>query len=159
MSITEELKTWVDAYPWRKNHDAAEAHALIDRVDVAHQREMDEARDVALALANHRVTLPYDANGVPINLGDEVYNVDDGPEAHFTVEYLMLDEDGWTLMGEMTEKPSNLRHWEAPSIENLLNEFANRIDKSGHLWGLDADETVAEYAERIREAIEHEEDK
>lgn len=155
MSITEELKTWVDAYPWRKDHDAAEAHALIDRIDAAYQREVDAARETMFSMPNHRVALPLDADGIPIHLGDEMCTVDT-PEYHSPVEFMTLTEKGWMMINGDDVGPSELRHWDAPSIENLLNEFANRIDKSGHLWGLYADETVAEYAERIREAVEHE---
>lgn len=157
MSITEELKTWVSAYPWRKDRDEAEARALIDRIDEAHQREVEEAQMNAIYLPSRRVALPLDADGLPIDLGDQVYNVDDKPEEHFTVESLTLDEDGWTVMGEMFEKPSQLRHWEAPHVDALLMQFV--VDAADTASVTEMGALVDDYAERIKEAVRDEEDK
>lgn len=50
MSITEELRKWVEAYPWRDDHhDIAYANALIDRIDAAHERELREQYDKGLS--------------------------------------------------------------------------------------------------------------
>ena len=37
------------------------------------------------------------------------------------------------------------------TVEDVLNDFAKRVLNSGHQWGLDAEETTAEYADELRE--------
>lgn len=43
-----------------------------------------------------------------------------------------------------------LRHHHAPTVEDVLAEFANRVCNSGHQWGLDAADTIAEYAAKLQ---------
>ena len=108
----------------------------------------------AFAMPNHRVALPLDADGLPIDLGDEVYPVDDTPEHHAPVEFMTLDEDGWKVDDC---KPSELRHWEAPTVDALLMQFV--VDAADTASVTEMGALVDDYADRIREAVEHEEDK
>ena len=127
-----------------------------EKIEREHQREVNKEVMDMFYMPNNRVALPDDADGVPIDLGDEVYNVDDKPETHFTVEFLTLDEDGWTVMGEMTEKPSHLRHWEAPTVDALLMQFVFDAADTASVTEMAA--LIDEYTERIREVVAHEED-
>jgi hypothetical protein len=156
VSITDELRKWAHGFngPWRRNEEML--LAIADRIDAEHEREVDEARMDAFAMPNHRVALPMDADGVPIDLGDEVYYIDNATgmhETHFTVTFFTLYEGGWEVNNY---KPSRLRHWDKSTVEELLLDFSDKVLDSGHQWGLDAKETIDDYAERIREAVEHE---
>ncbi len=145
MRITEEMRTWAEVYPWKSDHDAAEVRALADRIDVAHGREVDEAREMVFSMPNHRVALPVDADGVPIHLGDEVHHTYDLPKFHYPVETLALTEEGWEVDGC---NPCTLQHWKAPTVEDVLQEFRDVVQECQ-----DTEDTVAEYARRIKEAM------
>jgi hypothetical protein len=155
MSITDELREYVDMF---KDKVAAPAtlRVIADHIDAAHEREVEAAQMNAICMPNHRVALPMDADGVPIDLGDEVYYIDNATEmheTHFTVTFFTLYKGGWEVNNY---KPSRLRHWDKSTVEELLLDFSDKVLDSGHQWGLDAEETIAEFAEGIREAVEHE---
>jgi hypothetical protein len=164
MSITDELREFADELDnkaaLKSEHGFSPVgmrlERIADSIDAEHEREVDEARMDAFAMPNHRVALPMDADGVPIDLGDEVYYIDNATEmheTHFTVTFFTLYKGGWEVNNY---KPSRLRHWDKSTVEELLLDFSDKVLDSGHQWGLDAEETIAEYAERIREAMEHE---
>ena len=156
MSITKELREYADMW----NTDRAVSmciHSIANRIDAAHKREVDEARMDAFAMPNHRVALPMDADGVPIDLGDEVYYIDNATETHethFTVTFFTLYEDGWEVNGC---KPSRLRHWEGPTVDKLLMQFV--FDAADTASVTEMAVLVDDYADRIREAVRDEEDK
>jgi len=154
MSITEELRKWVSAYPWRKDRDAAEARALIDRIDKAHEREVYAVQSSAVFMPNHRISMPLDADDMPIHLGDEVVFASGEPEEHFTVDAFSLDLDGWHVNGEFDAMPSELRRWEAPTVDALLMQFV--VDAADTASVTEMGALVDDYADRIREAVEHE---
>lgn len=96
------------------------------------------------------VKLPLDADGIPIRIGDvmewpdtstaEVVGIGDG-----TFFYVEDGEDAadWS-------SASDKIHHHAPTVEDVLREFADRVCNSGHQWGLDAADTIAEYAAKLR---------
>ena len=104
------------------------------------------------------VRLPVDADGVPIDLGDKVVFVSGEPVGHFTVESFWLDKDGWHVHGEFDAMPSELRHWKAPTVEDVLRDFvvdiALAIDAGPDATGPEA--IIAEYTDRIKEAVRDE---
>ena len=99
--------------------------------------------------------LPVDADGVPCRVGDKMKYAD-GTE--FEVDGI---GSGGTLFS--VDDASNSAWWtnaedkrHAPerTVEDVLSEFASRVLNSGHQWGLDAHDVVAEYAAEIRELKE-----
>ena len=124
---------------------------LLDEIEREHKREVNEELMNTFYMPGSRVALPYDADDVPIDIGDEVWHVDDAPEHHTPVEAMTLTEDGWEVDGCT---PSHLRHWEAPTIDALLMQFV--VDAADTASVTEMGALVDDYVERIREAVEHE---
>lgn len=97
------------------------------------------------------IKLPVDADGVPIRPGDTVYHAKDKSVFRFQVETMGLTDDVWDVDGL---EPSELRHWEATSVEDLLDEFAQKNED--HFTDEEYASIRAEYAERIREMVDDE---
>lgn len=152
MSITDNLREYIDMF---KDKIAAPAtlRVIADSIDATHEREVNEAQMNAIYMPNHRVALPYDADGVQIDFGDEMYRINDRSSVA-TVEVMTLTEDGWKVDGD---EPSHLRHWDRSTVEELLLDFSDKVLDSDQ-WGADAEDTIDEYAERIRKSVEHEEE-
>jgi hypothetical protein len=114
---------------------------------------------------SHYMMLPKDADGEPIHVGDVMdskvdYLFDGKP---FTVRGLVLCEDGW----EVTDgrfgnryKPDSLRHHHVPTVEDVLREFAEKMNENMGMYtgeAIDADEwhdadakTVEKYAAKLQ---------
>ena len=135
MSITDELREWAKEHLSRSS-----IFVIADRIDAA---------------VEGMVELPKDADGEYIHIGDvmdsKVDHLFDGRP--FEVRALVLCEDGWEAadgrFGNRYE-PNSLRHHYAPTVEDVLREFADRVCNSGHQWGLDAADTIAEYAAKLQ---------
>ena len=111
--------------------------AIADRIDAAHERDVTMARGEAVTELGYKVVseyvrLPVDARGEPIRMGDVMdprvdYLFDGKP---FTVRALVLCEDGWEAadgrFGNRYE-PDSLRHHHAPTVEDVLREFAEGL--------------------------------
>jgi len=85
--------------------------------------EIDEIVDEIESEVEDMVPLPVDADGVPIHVGD-VMEWDNGT---FTVHELKVTEDGWTTWDEQhgyTVHADECRHHHAPTVEDVLREFA-----------------------------------
>lgn len=95
------------------------------------------------------VELPKDAGGEYIHIGDVMEWCDSGET--LTVEGIGSDVLFY-IDGENAEWTAarNKRHHHEPTVEDVLREFADRVCNSGHQWGLDAADTIAEYAARLR---------
>ena len=165
MSITDELREWFKDRIFRGNGHA-ELTAIADRIDAEHQKALDEWKaehgqmwlkgysechaelmegNETLASDLERcgwVRLPLDADGVPIRIGDMMETPRGGV---FTVTGIMCELGKWTVNGWI---PASLRRHE-PTVEDVLAEFANKVCNSGHQWGLDAADTIAEYAAKL----------
>lgn len=109
-------------------------------------------------LAERYVALPLDAEGKPIHMGDEIEII--GGEYGTAVAIELCEDGGWNVSMRPTgwDTPTlfaaeSVRH-HPPTVEDILKEFADRVCNSGHQWGLDADDTIAEYAKRLRLAGE-----
>lgn len=92
------------------------------------------------------VRLPKDADGVPLRVGDEI-EYPNG--ARDTVRFATISPIGWAV-NDRGWVPEAVRHHHPPTVEDVLKEFADRVCNSGHQWGLDAADTIAEYAKRLR---------
>ena len=143
--------------------DAIEREAKANRVD-AYTKGYDEgfasADDWAAqhedAMAEHGwVRLPVDAEGECIHVGDvmEWVDIEGTVEVVCTVDAVGVDcFFAWDAANcRYAQKHANAyRHHHAPTVEDVLREFADRVCNSGHQWGLDADTTIAEYAAKLR---------
>ena len=144
--------------------DAIEREAKADRVD-AYTEGYDEgfasADDLAAqhedAMAGHGgVRLPVDADGKPIHVGDVMEWV--SPDEDYKSVIRTVDavgEQAFFAWGKESGRYAQYearayRHYHAPTVEDVLREFADRVCNSGHQWGLDAAETIAEYAAKLR---------
>ena len=101
------------------------------------------------AVKNEYIELPKDADGVPVHVGDWIYwHV--GHKAKVVAvtsdDVYWWEEDGchWCHSVEV-------RHYHKPTVEDVLWEFANEVQTC-----FDTVDTIAEYAKKLREAIEHE---
>lgn len=146
MSIADELRKWFDRYTMRKDvYD--ELTAIADRIDAAHEEALSKAyMDMS---DSEWVRLPKDADGVPIHLGDEVYQVEGGWV--YTIESITLRPDNTTVTfsckhGYGCDSSYNVRHYHAPTVEDVLHEFI-----CDHEEGVrDEIDLIAEYAAKLR---------
>ena len=151
MESIERLRTYARGYELYVNHKLLDIADSIEREvedkltssEYNMRREHDEW--VADRDANW-VTLPLAADGEAIHIGD-LMESDDGET--FKVCRLQLFDSGWAIDGGKFTQ-GEIRHHHAPTVEDVLREFADRVCNSGHQWGLDADTTIAEYAARLR---------
>ena len=144
--------------------DAIEREAMEERTaayndgyDAGFASADDWAAQHEDAMAEHGwVRLPLDAEGVPIHVGDVMENIV-CPPVHREVTGVGVEcFYGWDEgNGRYSQFGANCyRHHHAPTVEDVLREFADRVCNSGHQWGLDAADTIAEYAAKLRLAEE-----
>ena len=155
MSITDELRSWVARRlaGWkmlREEHD--ELTAIADRIDAEHERRMVERADRYSELRNKMnncyIELPKDADGVPIHVGDEVEEIDcDG--GHRVVELRMCESGWWVTANGICRRPHKYRHYHAPTVEDVLREFANEVYADADNEIRDRDFLCAKYAKRL----------
>ena len=74
------------------------------------------------------VRLPVDADGEAIHVGERVQLIGNDPS---TVSHMSLAGDGWRVyvkydgdLGTGSGEPSRIRHHYAPTVEDVLREFA-----------------------------------
>ena len=115
--------------------------------------------------------LPIDANGEPIHIGDEVRLNKNGGK--FTVRGIGENSAGNPVMWGVRElNAETTRHRidgevrlvRPDTVESLLKEFANKMNENigeyvgeaidGDEWRRLDEETIAEYAERIKKVVE-----
>ena len=132
-----------------------ERYQFCRRVEVA----ANDRDDVTLFGVDY-TPLPVDADGEAIHVGERVQLIGNDPS---TVSHMSLAGDGWRVyvkydgdLGTGSGEPSRIRHHYAPTVEDVLREFADMVCNSGHQWGLDAADTIAEYAAKLRLAGEDE---
>lgn len=144
MSVTGELREWMRVVLT----DDDPAHAIADRIDEA--------------IASEYVGLPKDADGEPIHIGDVMdskvdYLFDGRP---FEVRAMRRDECGWEVYDRLGDRyePNSLRHHRKQTVEDVLREMCLEIDRRYARGRVDYDALFTEYAEKLREAIEHDRD-
>lgn len=127
----DNLRHLIDCYAWRDNRDMQDFIDAADMIDMQY------------------VELPKDANGIEIRVGDDMEEVS-GHFAgeHSAVEYLAMTKDGWEVDGE---PPQSLRHYHAPTIFDVLREFAEKvIDSQIPNVHPTYEEAIAEFAAKLR---------
>lgn len=169
MSITDELREWMRVVLT----DDDPAHAIADRIDAEYQKAEDEwkAKDgqtwlrgyaechAELMEGNEVIAadlekagwdkLPVDADGVPWYRGSRVIDPKD-PNGKVNTVWIAGDNTLVTDDHLFIFRANELRHYQPPTVEDVLREFALRaIRESEGNYG-DLDETCAEYAKRLR---------
>ena len=163
MSITDELRSWADGNALRAGMSLRavrdQARAIADRIDAEHQKGIRELNN----LADASVLLPVDANGERIHVGDMM----ERGKARGHVIALMLSnypkkwggELHWGVQLEGEQAPTALdltfHHYHAPTVEDVLREFAMAICKDDALTI--RKDVVDEYASKLRLAYDEDE--
>ena len=179
MSITDKLREYVigaDGMGMTHGH-AKSIYAIADRIDAEAEdnerfrREAEpfcnrlreaaaERADVTLFGVDY-VALPLDADGVPIRVGDmmEGEKVGGGFGEPFEVVGYILSNGELEPMDEHNcpRKRKYLRHHHAPTVEDVLREFAEKITDS-QIPNVHPtyEEAIAEYAAKLRLAEKNE---
>ena len=158
MSITDELREWAHEHLY-KSGIRSDLLAIADSIDAEHQKAIRELNN----LADSSVLLPVDADGVPIHLGDKVYQVKGGWV--YTVKSISFYPDNTTVTFECehgfgSDSAHNVRHYHEPTVEDVLREFAEKMNENMGMYvgeAIDADEwrsadssTIAKYAAKLR---------
>ena len=164
VAITDELRLFAaDPYTgWvPTDKQQADLRAIADRIDAEHERALRESYDNGYAsaddwIAQHEdamaehgwIRLPLDADGVPIRVGDRL----DGYGKTIEVVELRHGRSGWVLIsrdGNAYADTFAFTHHHAPTVEDVLREFADEVQRC-----CDTQDTIAEYAKRLRLAEE-----
>ena len=146
MSITDELREYIESQRWCNKHGLT---AIADRIDAEHNRMVGCTADEWDYWESTHIELPKDADGEYIHIGD-VMDVTWGVEV---VEgfvppdrFLILHDNKW-----LTVRASNHRHHHAPTVEDVLREFYVYAVRGKQAYAEDVDVTVlADYAKRLR---------
>ena len=149
-SITDELRGWYKDRMFMGN-GWQELDNIADRIDAEHQKAIRELNN----LADASVLLPVDADGERIHIGDVMEWVspyEDYKPAIRTVDgvgeqafFAWTKEDGRYAQYEARA----YRHHHAPTVEDVLTEFAAKLIERGELTNGGA-QTIAEYAAKLR---------
>jgi hypothetical protein len=123
--------------------------------------QIDELRCIADRIDREMLELPRDRDGVPIHVGDTVWNANkDAMEC--TVESIELYEDITKIFTTSSRGikaivgPSDLTHERPDSWERIadeLDEQAGSLTKDGYTWQEDA---IHDFAARIRKLAKRE---
>jgi hypothetical protein len=174
MSITDELREYTGNFYLLRYKDVREKlGAIADRIDAEHDAKVAYWQEASYkdgydegfasaddwlaqhedAMAEHGwVKLPVDADGVTWNIGDRT-------ESGQVVYKLYLDKHGWSFYGLVNDiDPAIHRHYHAPTVEDVLREFARVGIRIGSKDGIEAgkftfypdEDMVAEYASKLR---------
>lgn len=118
----------------------------------------DNREDVTLFGVDY-TPLPVDADGVPIHVGETVTCIlpFGGESEPFVVDRMELGRDGdgdvWSVALDRPtscwEQPLLLRHHHAPTVEDVLDEFANAVLGCG-VTEDEIQRVIAEYAAKLR---------
>lgn len=166
MESIERLREWVD-----NNCCLDNAEVINDHLD-AIEREVEELRDreyrngvedgEMVAERDGWVRLPLDTEGVPFHIGELVdeklpFGGYAAPAPIDTMElYRGASGYGWMVKLDAESRalisPKLLRHHRAPTVEDVLDEFASAYDRIG---GADDEHQrylnlIAEYAAKLR---------
>ena len=163
MSITDELREYATN---GSLHYCSDYLAIADRIDAEHESACAEAygngvMSVPIALDESAwVKLPVDADGVPIHVGDELdgLHYEDGTVTGIQYwlaangiirELVAVRPHGWDTA--TWHDPEEYRHRHAPTVEDVLREFAEKITDS-QIPNVHPtyEEAIAEYAAKLR---------
>lgn len=112
----------------------------------------DIADAIEAEVAERFMELPVDADGIPIHVGDRLVRAVGDGIVHI-VAMLKFDGRYWWYESSNDCFSCDGSMHKPRTVEDVLKEFAKRVLNSGHQWGLDAEETTAEYADELRGLI------
>lgn len=161
MSITDELRKCIDGLVMT-SMSRDKMCAIANRIDAEHESKVSywqgacykDGYDEGFAsaddwLAQHEdamadhgwVRLPKDEDG-------EVWHIGDRTESGQTIEAMGLNKHGWHFVGTVNEiDPAIHRHYHAPTVEDVLREFAMAVCKDDALTI--RKDVVDEYAAKL----------
>ena len=147
MSITDELREWVKSlYTPNSATVKDEGERIADRIDAEHERAMADAY-LSGTPTDEKLTelgwirLPKDADG-------EAWHIGDRTESGQTIEAMGLNKHGWHFVGTVNEiDPAIHRHHHAPTVEDVLRDFALAVCKDDALTIRKG--VVEEFAKRL----------
>ena len=139
---------WLDS--WHKAFDAR-----CDAIDAVHARLEQENDELGKTVYDMRrefdewkhsldtgwIRLPVDADGEPWHIGDVTEN-------GVTVNAMRLGSRGWIFLCQNDIDPSIHRHYHAPTVEDVLREFALAVCKDDALTI--RKDVVDEYAAKLQ---------
>lgn len=154
MSITDELRHNIEGAEQLYGCECKHLLAIADRIDMEHERLMVERADryseLRAKMNNCYIELPKDADNVPWDVGD---CDEDGNE----VTELRLTSSGWCILtdDEWPYRPERHRHYHAPTVENVLQEFTSAIFEWSRKSGTVAEvgtwsDVAAKYAAQLQ---------
>ena len=147
--ITAELRKY--ALGWdERNRVRRELTAIADRIDAEHERVRAESIiDMTdESMAEHGWYRALCADRKPMLLGDRM----EWTNGTFTIHELKFTEDGcttWDSEHGYTVHADECRHYHAPTVEDVLTEFAAKLIERGELTN-GAAQTIAEYAAKLQ---------
>ena len=110
--------------------------------------ELADAREEVDLFGQAYVSLPLDADGKPIRIGDVVTEWEGGHT--FTVNgFIMRDGEWWVFHDTVIQKPAHKCHPKPTATENLLRRFALACEDAGNA-GPEVMRLAKEYAERLQ---------
>ena len=125
MSITDELR---DYFGKSKGMFTDHVLAIADRIDAEHEAALLNVH-TDLMDASGWVRLPKDADGEYIHIGDKLVDKDDKLVKQAIVKCILYNEEGCAVSDIDPHgcwyDTSLLRHYHAPTVEDVLREFAN----------------------------------
>lgn len=172
MSITDELREAINELRvgceekegcgvlWYPEPSRDRFSEIADRIDAEHEKaeqDLIDANNQMEQLCECSIGLPVDADGEYIHIGDEL----DGYNKTIEVVELRYGRSGWVLIsrdGNGCADTFAFTHHHAPTVEDVLREFAdevwNRCCEGATASDSGIDELVAEYAAKLRLAGE-----
>jgi len=167
MSITSELREYAGSFYLFRYKDVREKlDAIADRIDAEHEAKVSYWQGTSYkdgydegfasaddwlgqhedAMAEHGwVRLPVDADGVPIHVGDWITGRWDAKAK--VVAVTSDDVYWWEPDGCHWCHAFEVRHYHAPTVEDVLREFGKAwvewVDGSPH-------DPIAEYAKKLQ---------
>ena len=169
MAITDELRLFAaDPYTgWvPTDKQQADLRAIADRIDEKHEREVQQAHADGLNeqmdfhdnfIPSNYIALPVDADGVPIRIGDVLDEIAVATYPFVPAKVVGYHECCGEVLpivendGEFQVIPEKVCHYRAPTVEDVLREFADAMSNTNPL---DVPARIAEYAAKLRLAGE-----
>ena len=111
---------------------------------ISNGRVLEFVNEIEQEIAERYIELPVDADGVPIHIGDELFNKNKPTD---TYKVTAIADNGYLRIYHDTAHihSSQCRHVKPRTIEDVLREFADEVERC-----CDTTDTIAEYAEEIR---------
>lgn len=161
-SLCDPLKEQIADLQAEVDELTEERDELLEQVE----KYAEEAANFEQALADVEQThmrLPVDADGVPIRVGETVYGKYLKGYPSFVVRGFEFDTeyDQWNVKtgAAMYTSANLLSHVPSDTVESVLEDFIEAFDAWDNECNHDREELrdklFAEYAERIRKAVEH----